>query len=128
MRSVEEHFVSKLGRPELLNRFGDNIVVFDPITDEGVRRGILSRKLKPLRSYLEEKWGIGLSVSPEVEQRYLRSARAEHGGRGLLNTLERDLLNPLALFLFERKHQLQKGRLVEVTLANEALDFELKDG
>lgn len=127
LQAVERHFVETLGRPELLNRFGENIVVFDPILDQGVRRGILERKLKPLRSYLQEKWGLGLRVAPEVEQLYLRSARAEHGGRGLLNALERDLLNPLALFLFEHKHQLQKGRSVLVTLVNEAPEFELQD-
>lgn len=127
MSEVEKHFVSKLGRPELLNRFGENIVVFDPITDEGVRRGILERKLKPLRSYLETKWGLGLRVGEEVEQLYVSAARAEHGGRGLLNTLERDLLNPLALFLFAHKHQLQKGRIVVVSLADAAPEFELQD-
>jgi hypothetical protein len=125
LREVEQHFVQKLGRPELLNRFGDNIVVFGPITDQSVRRGILERKLKPLRSYLEEKWGVKLKLSSEVENYYLNSARAAHGGRGLLNALERDLLNPLSHFLFEHKHQLQRGRMVEVSLVEGRPEFEL---
>ena len=33
MNAVQGHFNDTLGRPELLNRFGDNIVVFDFITD-----------------------------------------------------------------------------------------------
>lgn len=126
-QAVEEHFVAKLGRPELLNRFGDNIVVFDPITDEGVRRGILERKLRPLRDYLQEKWGVGLRLDPAVEQSYLSSARGEHGGRGLLNVLERDLLNPLAHFLFEHKHQLQRGRDVAVIWGTGQAEFELRE-
>ena len=29
MEAVQGHFNDTLGRPELLNRFGDNIIVFD---------------------------------------------------------------------------------------------------
>ena len=33
MQAVQGHFNDTLGRPELLNRFGDNIIVFDFIND-----------------------------------------------------------------------------------------------
>lgn len=127
LRAVEDHFVRNLNRPELLNRFGDNIVVFDLINDDKVRRDILQRKIAPLVQYLSERFGVALRLDPQLEQRYLSTARAEHGGRGLLNALERDLLNPLAHFLFERKHQLRRGRAVHASLQGTEITFELED-
>lgn len=128
VNAVENHFVHKLGRPELLNRLGDNIVVFQPIHEDGVRRAILERKIAPLRGYLQERFGVELRVSEEFENRLLRSARSEHGGRGVVNALERDLLNPLARFLFEHKHQLRRGRVVAAALQADQVVFELLEG
>jgi hypothetical protein len=127
VRAVEDHFISKLGRPELLNRLGDNVVVFQPITDDGFRRTILEKKIAPLHTYLQERFGAVLRLAPELEDRYLRSARSEHGGRGLINALERDLLNPLARFLFERKHQLCRGRAVSAVPNGDGVVFEIQE-
>jgi energy-coupling factor transporter ATP-binding protein EcfA2 len=126
-RAVEEHFVRTLKRPELLNRLGDNIVVFHPIADEAIRRGILHRKLEPLREHLRERWGMELRLEASVESHLVRSARTDHGGRGLLNAIERELVNPLARFLFERHHQLRKGRTVTASNEGRTLEFELED-
>jgi ATP-dependent Clp protease ATP-binding subunit ClpB len=115
-----------LKRPELLNRLGDNIVVFHPIGDEAIRRGILQRKLEPLREHLRERWGVELRLDASVEDRLVRTARVEHGGRGLLNAIERELVNPLARFLFDRHHQLRKGRTVTASSEGQALEFELE--
>jgi hypothetical protein len=127
LRAVEDHFVRVLNRPELLNRFGDNIVVFDVIKNDDTRRAILRRKVAPLAHYLGERFGIALRLDCQVEEHCLRSARTEHGGRGLLNSLERDLLNPLSRFLFDRKHQLRRGRTVVGTLEGGAVTFDLEE-
>jgi len=124
-REVERHFVSELKRPELLNRLGDNIVVFHPIADDGMKRSILQRKLEPLRDHLRERWGVELRLEPGAEDLLVNAARVDHGGRGLLNAMERELMNPLAHFLFERHHQLRKGLRVKVSTAARGLDFEL---
>ncbi|HZH77675.1 MAG TPA: AAA family ATPase [Archangium sp.] len=126
-QAVEEHFVRTLKRPELLNRLGDNIVVFHPIADEAIRRGILQRKLAPLRDHLRERWGVELRLETSVEDQLVRTARTDHGGRGLLNAIERELVNPLAHFLFEHHHQLRKGRTVAVSCEDRTLEFELED-
>lgn len=128
VHAVEDHFIRKLGRPELLNRLGDNIVVFQPIHDDGVRRAILERKIAPLRGYLRERFGVELRVARELEDRYLQAARAEHGGRGVVNALERDLLNPLARFLFGHRHQLRRGRVVSAASSSGEVAFELLEG
>ncbi len=126
VRSVEKYFTSKLGRPELLNRLGDNIVVFDPIIDDGVRRQILERQLESLRADLHERFGIGLRLSEELEQYFVQSARPEHGGRGVVNALEH-LVNPLARFLLTHKHQLRRGRVVLAMLGDDGVAFEVEE-
>lgn len=126
--AVEAHFVQGLRRPELLNRLGDNIVVFEPIADQQLRQNILLRKLEPLREHLQERWGVKLDLDEQVLSRLIESARMDHGGRGLLNAVERELLNPLARFLFERHGKLRSGRCVQVCMEGKLIDFELRDG
>jgi DNA polymerase III delta prime subunit len=126
--AVERHFVEKLERPELLNRLGDNIVVFQPIQDDAMRRGILGKKLQPLTEHLRERWGVGLDIGDDVVAQLVHLARADHGGRGLLNAVERELLNPLARFLFEHHAKLRRGRTVVVHFDGNLVEFELRDG
>jgi hypothetical protein len=126
--AVETHFVRELKRPELLNRLGDNIVVFHAVSDPADRLGILTRKLDPLRAHLRERWGVDLRIEDDALGRLVDAARTDHGGRGLLNAVERDLMNPLALFLFDNHAKLRKGRSIAVRLDGKILDFELVDG
>jgi len=127
-RSVEEHFVRMLGRPELLNRLGDNIVVFQPIHDTDLRRGILDKKLQPLHAHLRERWGVALQIDSDVLDRLVAVARTDHGGRGLINAVERELLNAMARFLFDHHGKLRRGRRVHVFLDGKLIEFELQDG
>lgn len=126
-QAVEAHFVKKLGRPELLNRLGDNIAVFHPIQDPGLLQRILTLKLEPLRQHLRERWGVELELAPGVEERLVSGARTEHGGRGLLNAVERELLNPLTHFLFQEEHRLRKGRVIEASVEEGAIHFALAE-
>lgn len=126
--AVEQHFVQVLKRPELLNRLGDNIVVFHSVSERADRLGILARKLDPLRAHLRERWGVDLRIEDEALGRLVDAARTDHGGRGLLNAVERDLMNPLALFLFDNHAKLRKGRVILARLDGKLLDFELVDG
>ncbi len=126
-REVEQHFIHTLGRPELLNRLGDNIVVFQSIADPEQRRAILGRKLDPLKDHLRERWGIKFHIEEPVLTHLLAAARLEHGGRGLLNAVERALMNPLARFLFTRHAKLRSGRVVTAQLDGDEIDFSLDD-
>jgi ATP-dependent Clp protease ATP-binding subunit ClpA len=126
--AVERHFVEHLGRPELLNRLGDNIVVFQPIQDDAMRRGILTKKLQPLVDHVRDRWGVELQIPDTVVERLVGLARSDHGGRGLLNAIERALMNPLARFLFEHHAKLRRGRVVVVSLDGKLIDFDLRDG
>lgn len=127
LRSVQDHFNNELRRPELRNRLGHNIVVFDPITEEGFQRAILDRKITMLRTDLQERFGVGLRLDESLIGHYLHAARAEENGRGPGNVIERDLLSPLAWFLFERKHQLRRGRVVSATLSGAEVGFAIEE-
>ena len=127
MASVENHFVNELNRPELLNRIGDNIIVFNPITDNSVRRPILQKKLVPVQDYVRERFGANVRLSEEAQDRYIDNAKTQHGGRGVLNALERMFINPLARFMFDHLHQLHRGRTISATIENDETQFELQE-
>lgn len=127
MVSVEDHFVNEFNRPELLNRIGDNIIVFNPITNNNVRRPILQKKLVPVQNYIRERFGTKIHLSEEAQDSYIDNAKTQHGGRGVLNALERMFINPLARFMFDHLHQLRRDRTIFTTVENDVTQFELKE-
>ena len=98
--AIKEFFFS-IQRPELLNRLGENIIVFDFITRE-VARLILQQKISAIRDRVADEHGIELAVSQDA----LRALEAialrdlSNGGRGINNQLEVALINPLAREIF----------------------------
>lgn len=106
MNSVQGHFNDTLGRPELLNRFGDNIVVFDFITDASIRSKIMHAKLTGIRQHLLENFNLKLELDEDYVQHLVGQGKVGHGGRGLINIIEQKIVNPMSLFIFERLHQI----------------------
>ena len=126
--AVEAHFVQKLNRPELLNRLGQNVVVFNKITEAGFRRSIFRKKVQPLVAYLRERFGVDFAVTDALENQMLERTRSDQGGRGLINALESGLVNDLARFLFGRRHQLRLGRKLVAGGDNGHLSLDLQEG
>jgi len=127
---VKDHFNNVLKRPELLNRIGDNIIVFNTIKDENLRQEIIKRKLKPLEELVREKYDVNLLLDNEIYSYFEKRADSSHGGRGLLNAAERDLINPLSLFIFKNKHFFAQGRSIHVQYnknEEEPISFEIED-
>ncbi len=110
-QAVQGHFNDTLGRPELLNRFGDNIIVFDFISDPGIRSAIMSGKLSGIREHLLDQFNLELILDEVHVQRLVGQGKVGHGGRGLINIIEQKLVNPMSLFLFDHLHQLKLRRL-----------------
>jgi len=106
LQAVQDHFNDTLGRPELLNRFGDNIVVFDFITDPSIRSKIMNAKLSGIRQHLKENFNLLLEIDEEHVQHLVSMGKVGHGGRGLINIIEHEIVNPMSLFIFERLHQI----------------------
>ncbi|MBI4659768.1 MAG: ATP-dependent Clp protease ATP-binding subunit, partial [Verrucomicrobia bacterium] len=129
-KAVESHFIKELHRPELLNRIGDNIVVFNYITDPAHLAEIAQSKIEIIRAFLLERFGAGFGF--EDEPRALESVVAKvdlsQGGRGVSNVLEPKLVDPLAEWIFNNKQRLSPGRKIQIVLRKAkdlVFDFDL---
>ncbi len=120
--AVRRHFVEELGRPEILNRIGDNVVAFNFINDPTVFSQIAKTKTAPLVNMMKEKYNAVLKFQDEQEVFSIIADKADarNGGRGVLNVIETEIANPLADFVFQNMDDL-KGRTVVVKLANKNL-------
>lgn len=111
---VQKHFIEELGRPELLNRIGDNIVAFNFIDDPDVFTKIAKLKFKTIEDFVEERYGAKIAF--ENEDEIFRSigmkAGKQNGGRGLLNVMETVIINPLSEFIFERSDMLRNRQIM----------------
>ena len=111
--AISDHFTVKLGRPELLNRFGDNIVVFDFIGRDAAGR-IFHAALRNILRRVHDEHRVTLELADDVTDR-LRgwcTSDLSKGGRGIGTALESYLVNPLARALFDR--ELRRGETVKV--------------
>lgn len=105
LQKVRQHFVEVAGRPELLNRIGDNIVPFNFILNEDFLVMIAQSKLQHLRDRLKEKYGIEDFVIHQEEHALASiAARVDRsmGGRAVVNELVKCIIDPLAEFLFTK--------------------------
>ena len=99
---VERYFKLELGRPELLNRIGDNIVVFDFIRPD-IAADILNAQLKKIAQRLAVDHKINLKWSETAFQFWLNRSveNLENGGRGIGNIVESCLINPVSRYIFD---------------------------
>ncbi len=103
-QGIEHHFRNVLGRPEILNRLGENIVVFDfiraPIPEE-----IFDKAVHNVFDRVARTRQLRLSFAPGVREKLLGvcTESLDHGGRGIGNKLEQALVNPLARALFAQR-------------------------
>jgi energy-coupling factor transporter ATP-binding protein EcfA2 len=100
---IARHFKLTLGRPEILNRLGENIMVFDFIRDE-VAVEIFDSMLDGLMRKAKQSQGVAVEFSTEAREalRRLCVADLSNGGRGIRNQLEVHFVNPLARLLFDQ--------------------------
>ncbi len=120
-RAVEDHFKLELGRPEILNRIGENIVIFDFIREEAGKAILQSQVDKIVRRLAEQK-AIRVTVSDEAYAELSAAALADlsNGGRGIGNQVEALLINPLSRWLFDN------GVTENATVTIEHFDVEAR--
>jgi hypothetical protein len=98
---IEGHFKLVLNRPEILNRIGENIIVFDFIRHDVAAR-IFDMMIGGLLSHAREAgYEVALSTLARETLEAICLADLSNGGRGIRNQLETHLVNPLARALFE---------------------------
>jgi ATP-dependent Clp protease ATP-binding subunit ClpA len=102
--AVAGHFNEVLNRPELLNRFGDNIVVFDFIGPDAANK-IFDLQFANICRRVTEEHRLGLEVKGGALSTLREWCTAElgKGGRGIGMALESCFVNPLARALFDRE-------------------------
>ncbi|MDQ0822681.1 ATP-dependent Clp protease ATP-binding subunit ClpA [Arthrobacter sp. V4I6] len=83
------HFTEQLQRPELLSRIGDNIVVFDFIS-EAVGRELVRKYLSAVVRRVQTRHGITLQILPDVVDTIEEIAvkNLAFGGRGVGSIVE----------------------------------------
>ncbi len=99
---INRFFKLEIGRPEILNRIGENIVVFDFIRSD-IAREIFDMMLAGIFRQVEKVCGCPVSISDAARNSLSELCLADlsNGGRGVRNQLEAHLINPLARALFE---------------------------
>lgn len=112
--AIGDYFKFRLSRPEILNRIGDNIVVFNFITPE-VSELIFDGMLRNVARRLRDELKLRLVMSAEIRRDLLARCTQDlsNGGRGIGNMLESVFINPLSRALFE--HSLDGKQTVAVT-------------
>ncbi len=98
---IERYFKSVLNRPEILNRLGENIIVFDFIRPD-VAKEIFAGMVNTVLSDIQQM-GIEVALSSHVWSQLADRCLADlsNGGRGIRNQVEYHLINPLSRALFD---------------------------
>lgn len=104
MGEIRNFFSVQLNRPEILNRFGDNFVVFDFIRPD-IDKLILEKALGEVKASLLSSRRCRFEYSPQFIEAFRKHYVAENlanGGRGINNRVETHIRNGIANFLFEQ--------------------------
>lgn len=106
---IERHFKLVLNRPELLNRIGENIIVFDFIRED-VAEQIFEQMVANILSSLD-KQSLRLSISETAKStlKFYCLSDLSNGGRGIRNQLEIYLINPLSRAIFDSDLAIEKA-------------------
>lgn len=102
--AIEDYFKLELGRPEILNRIGENIVVFDYIRKEAADL-ILQAQVNKITRNLREQKNISVRIEDFAYKSLEEAATFDlsNGGRGIGNQVESLLINPLSRWLFDNE-------------------------
>ena len=121
-KEIERYFKEEINRPELLNRIGENIVVFDFIRPD-VAENIFEKNINGIKMRMQAERDLILTLSEKafgsLRERCLQNL--DNGGRGIGNQIEALFINPLSRRLFELPDY-GRGRQVKV------VDFEDANG
>lgn len=111
--AIKEYFVN-IGRPEILNRIGSNIVVFNFIKDEKIIKDIVELQLDKVKKNLYEEKGIELDFSDEYFESLLNlvQVNTENGARGISNKVEEHLVNLLPYVFIN--NEINKGCIINI--------------
>ena len=114
MEVVQTHFP-----PEFLNRI-DDLIVFDRLGIEALKRIVTLELVQLSKRFAEKEMTLRLSESAN-EELVKRGFDTVYGARPLRRTLQRDILNPLAIQMLEGTFH--DGDAIAVDFENEEFVF-----
>lgn len=100
-QEIENYFKFELNRPELLNRIGDNIIVFDYIRQsvgELIFDMMLNNHIKAIQKQLHITLHLDQLVVSTLKELALKDL--SNGGRGIRNKIEYHFITPISRALF----------------------------
>lgn len=121
---IKNFFGSKLGRPEIFNRFGDNFVVFDFIRPE-IAGKIVEKNLFIIKDNLKKLRNISFEYDLDFVNKFLEICakdNLEMGGRGIVNRIETFIKNGLTNFMFKTKKV--ESCTIKMKMQNNEVNFE----
>jgi len=104
LTEVHNFFNTKLNRPEILNRFGDNFVVFDfirPDTDKQILLMTLNLIKDNLKKQKNSHFEYNETFVELFRKHYLLN-NLINGGRGINNRIETHIKNGITNFMFSQ--------------------------
>ena len=115
---IDRYFKLVLNRPEILNRIGENIIVFDFIREDVAAQIFEQMVDATLADLGEQSLQVELAEPARAALRSVCLGDLSNGGRGIRNQLEAHLINPLARALFDQ--DAQPGQRFEVEAISSA--------
>lgn len=119
LNAIKNHF-----KPEVLNRIGNNIIVYDFIRPEAAK-AIVKGQISKINSKIAKQNKITIDVPDDVLEYYYEAANRsevlEMGGRGIGNLMEEKYINPLAEYIFEA--DCREGEVISAAVENNAIKF-----
>ena len=107
-----ENYFHEIGKPEVLNRIGNNLIVFNFISEEASVQ-IFNAQIKKAVGFLKEK-GISVSFATNTALNNLCRLAVERakiqGGRGVGNVVEECFITPLSTVVFDKN--ITQGEIV----------------
>lgn len=121
-----QNFFNKIERPEILNRIGENIVVFDYIQPK-IAEQIFEGMLENIIFKLQDSYSISVKIADTTRSKIEKACCSDlaMGGRGIGNKLEETFINPLSRALFE--NNIKQGERISIEdVQNVGLSWNLK--
>ena len=122
INGIKAHF-----KPEVVNRIGNNIVVFDFIRDE-VSQLIVKSQIKKINENIEKLKKIKIEITQEALEQYYKLSKEknvlEMGGRGIGNMIEEKYINELSDYIFNTRNE--NGKIV-VYIENNKINFKREE-
>ena len=111
-------------KPEVINRIGENIVVFNYI-DETASKEIADKQILNINNNLQKNNKIKVVMEADASGFLYnicwQDKHRNNGGRGIGNAIEEKYLNPLAEFIFD--NNCQENNVITVKAGNDRLIF-----